>query len=227
MISPASEQPAADKAASPYVAARPLRRFLGRHNRQALLLACISLVAALLLWGVVYGFSYWFVLVAYTLKKGLSMEPVPQFADIREVNLRFPWCFALGAVVYLGIAATLRRLYRPEKIREAGMYFFWVMLELFMVVPNVTFSVWGNLRAMTRLGKIEIVEAWYLLHRMNAQQGKLSLNSLPLEIEDEKTMWRVVFALQIMGLVGMRENSQGWFLYLQGKEAHALLRQAA
>ena len=60
---------------------------------------------------------------------------------------------------------------------------------------------------------------------MNEEEGRLSLTSLRLEIDDEKTLCRVMFALQIIGLVGMRESSGRWFLYLQGQDVRNLLRQ--
>lgn len=228
MISPDPEQtPAAEKAVTPYVAARPLRRFLGRHNRQALLLSFFSLVAAVLLWGAVYGFAYWFTLVAFTLSKSFNSATISQINDASSVTAHFPLYFAVGALAYLLTAAAIRRIYHPEKIREARLYFLWVLLELFMAVPSVTFSIWGNFRAITKLGRLEVAEAWRLLHRLDEQEGRLSLNSLPLEIEDVQMLNRVVFALQIIGVVGIRENSQGWFLYLQGNEVRSLLKQSA
>ncbi len=212
---------------SPFVAARPLQRYLGRHNRQALLLAFFSLVATVVLWGLVYLFVFWFCLFTITVVKSFSIETLSQVSS--QAGLLGPWFpawFALGAVVYLVTAAILRKRVRTDKVREARYYLVWVMLELFMAVPNVTFSVWGNLRAITKLGKVEVAEAWRLLQRMNQEEGRLSLSSLRLEIEDEKMLCRVVFALQIIGLVGMRENSQGWFLYLQGQDVRNLLSGA-
>ena len=97
----------------------------------------------------------------------------------------------------------------------------------FWALPNVTFSIWGNLRAITSLRRHESTEAWRLLQRMNQEQGRLSLTSLRMVIDDEKTLNRIIFALQIIGLIGIRENSQGWFLYLQGQDVRTLLSQGA
>ena len=208
---------------SPVVAARPLRRYIGRHNRQALLLAFFSLVAAVILWGAVYVFTYWFSLVGVTIVKGFNLQTFDQVNDPELISSRFPLWFAAGAVMYLGVAATIRRFCRMERVREARLYLFWVMLELFMAVPNVTFSVWGNLQAVTSLRKNESAEAWRLLHRINQEDGKLSLTSLRLVIDDDDTLNKVIFTLQIIGLVGVRENQQGWFLCLQGQDVRALL----
>ena len=146
--------------------------------------------------------------------------------DPNLVDPQFPWWFAFGAVVYLLAAALLRRFFRLERLREARLYLFWVLLELFMAVPSVTFSIWGNLRAVTSLRRQESVEAWRLLQWMNRENGRLSLTSLRSGIEDERTLNRILFALQIIGLVGVRENTQGWFLHLQGQDVRALLAQS-
>lgn len=221
------QDPPVQAAISPYVAARPLKRYVGQHNRQALLLSLFSLVAAVFLWGMLYAFVYWFSLTVVTLTLSFNVNTLGQVSQRHLLGTNFAWWFAGGAVIYLGIAAIIRRNFRVEKLRESRFYLFWVLLELFMAIPNVTFSIWGNLRAFTKLGRNEIVGGWYLLQRMNQEDGRLSLSSLRLEIDDEKMLCRVMFALQIMGLVGMRESSGGWFLYLQGQEVRNLLKQAA
>ena len=209
------------------VAARPLRRYVGRHNRQAIFLAFFSLVAAVVLWAVVYGFTYWFVLFTVTIVKSFDPRTMSQVTDVNLVDPRFPLWFAAGAVGYLLMAAIIRRFFRVERMRDAGLYALWVLLELFLALPNVTFSIWGNLRAITSLRRHESTEAWRLLQRMNQEQGRLSLTSLRMVIDDEKTLNRIIFALQIIGLIGIRENSQGWFLYLQGQDVRTLLSQGA
>ena len=216
-------EPSTERVISPYVATRPLRQYVGRHNRQAVLLAFFSLVAAALMWGALYLFIYWFALFGVTLAKSFDPLTLGEVTDPALIGPNFPWWFAGGAVAYLGVAAFLRGRFRLEKVREARLYLLWVLLELFMSVPNVTFAIWGNLRALTSLRKNEAVEAWRLLHRMKQEDGRLSLASLRLVIDEEKTLCRVVFALQLTGLVGMRENSQGWFLYLQGQDVQTLL----
>ena len=126
----------------------------------------------------------------------------------------------------MALAGVLRHRWRVEKLREAQWYALWVLAELFLAVPNVTFSIWGNLMALCRLRKHEGVEAWRLLRRMNEAGGRLSLSSLPLEIEDERVLSRVVMTLQLVGLVGVREYTHGWFLCLQSRDALALLGRA-
>ena len=62
----------------------------------------------------------------------------------------FPLWFGTGALLTLIVAGALRRRLRPERLREARWYALWVLAELFLAVPNVTFSIWGNLMALCR-----------------------------------------------------------------------------
>lgn len=216
-----SEGPSEDEQQS-----RALRRYVARHNQQALLLAFCSLASAAILWGILYVFVYWFSLMALTISRGTNVETLNDINRPDLVSTYFPLWFGAGALVVLVAAWALRRRLRPERLREARWYGLWVLAELFLAVPNVTFSIWGNLMAICRLRRQEAVEAWRLLRRINEAGGRLSMTSLRMEIEDERTLSRVVFVLQLVGLVGVREYAHGWFLCLQSRDALALLGQA-
>lgn len=203
---------------------RALRRYIAAHNRQALLLTFFSLAAAVFLWGLTYIFVYWFTLVAVTVSLGFHAETIDQINRPNLAGPHFPLWFAAGALVSLIVAGLAKRRAELDRLREASHYFLWVVAELLMAIPNVTFAIWGNLRAVSFLGRTETYEAWRLLHRINEEGGRLKLSSLRLEIEDEKILGRVVFTLQLVGLVGVRENSHGWFLCLQNREALGWLR---
>ena len=191
------------------------------------MLAFCSLAAAVVLWGIIYVFVYWFSLVAMTISRGTSVDTVNDINRPDLVSVYFPLWFGAGALAVLMAAWVLRRRVRVERLREARWYGLWVLAELFLAVPNVTFSIWGNLMALCRLRRQEAVEAWRLLRRMNEAGGRLSLSSLRMEIEDERTLNRVIFVLQLVGLVGVREYTHGWFLCLQSRDALALLGQPA
>ena len=206
--------------------ARALQRFVFRHNWQALVLAFFSLVAAVALWGFVYLFAYWFTLVIATVSRSFNTATLLEINEPGLVSAQFSWWFlgaALGALVVAGI---VRGRVRLEGLREARHYFLWVIVELLMALPNVTFSVWGNLSALVRMPRSEAASAWRLLERINHEGGRLSMASLRLEIEDERLLQHVVFVLQIVGLVDLREKQDGWFLCLQNRDAFALLNRA-
>ena len=209
-------------AGQPRATSRQLRRFITRHNRQALLLAFFSLAGSVLLWGMLYLGLYWFTLVAVTVGRSMNPKTIAEITQRDLVGADFLPHFLIGAVLVLVAGAVIRKKVSMESLREQRHYFLWVLIELFMAVPNITFSVWGNLSAMCRLRRGEIEQAWGLLRSMEAAGGRMSMASLPLEIQDERTLGRVVFALQVVGLVGVREKTEGWFLYLQKRNELSL-----
>lgn len=208
-------------------ATRELRRYFARHNRQALFLAALSLVTSAALWAFTYGLVYWFSLVGVTVSRSLNADTLSQVNNPELLGQHFPLWFALGAGVSLVAAAIIRQRVRVARLREARLYLLWVIVELFMAVPNVTFSVWGNLSAITRLRRREAREAWHLLERINQEGGRMNLANLRQEIDNERTLQRVMFGLQLVGLVGVRESRDGWYLHLQNREAFAALLSQA
>ena len=215
-------------AGNPHAGApRALRRYFAQHNRQALMLALFALVASAFLWALIYLFVYWFALVGVTLSRSFDMETLDQINQPQLLGQCFGWQFAAGAASALLAAAIVRhRRLRVERLREGRHYLLWIVAELLMAVPNVTFSIWGNLAAMTRLRRHEAADAWKLLQRIHEQGGRLSLTGLRQEIDDEKTLQHVVYSLQLVGLVSVREFTQGWFLCLQNRDAYMFLRQS-
>lgn len=211
---------------SPDAAPNALRRYFAQHNRQALILAFFSLVSSAFLWALIYLFVYWFALVGVTVSRSLDLKTLNQINQPDLVGPYFPQRFAACALLVMAVAAIVRwKRIRTDRLREARHYLLWIAAELLMAVPNVTFSVWGNLAAVTRLRRHEAAEAWKLLQRIHQEGGRLSLSGLRQEIENEKTLQHVVFALQLVGLVSVREYAQGWFLCLQNRDAYKLLSQ--
>ncbi len=210
-----------------HAAPRALQRYFALHNRQALMLAILSLGASAFLWAITYCIVFWFSLVAATLSRSFDPSTLLEVTDRDLLTANFPLWFAGGAVVSLAVAAVVRKRFRLARLREARLYLLWVIVELFMALPNMTFAVWGNLSAITRLRRREAAEAWKLLQRINQEGGRMNIVNLRQEIDDEKTLQRVMYGLQIVGLISLRENQQGWFLYLQNRDAFAALRSHA
>ena len=225
---PAPPAPERSATARDDAAPRALRRYFAEHNLQALLLAFFSLFASALLWALIYLFVYWFALVGVTVSRSMNLDTLDQINQPDLVGRYFSVEFVAGAALVLIGAALVRRWrLRVETLRDSRHYFFWLVAELLMAVPNVTFSIWGNLAAVTRLRRHEAAEAWKLLQRIHEEGGRLSLSGLRREIENENTLQHVVFALQIVGLVSVREYTQGWFLCLHNRNAFRLLRRAS
>ncbi len=202
---------------------RGLRLYFRRHNIQAFILAVFSLVTSVVLWGLIYVFVYWFALVGATLSRSFNPQTLLEINQPDLVGRDFPLYFAGGALLSLGLAGVIRRYFRPERLRDARFYLLWIVAELLLAVPNATFAVWGNFSAITRLRRRDALAAAQLLESIDRSDGGLSLGTVPVEIEDEKTLQRVLFALQLVGLIGLRERERGWFLCLEKPGTLALL----
>ena len=206
---------------------RGLRVYFRRHNVQALALALISLGTSVTLWALIYVAVYWFSLVGATLSRSFNPETLLEINQPDLVGRAFPLYFAGGAVLSLVVAGVARKYLHPERLREARYYALWIAAELLLAVPNTTFAVWGNFAAITRLRRRDAVAAAELLQRIRQTEGGLSLATLPVELEDASRLQRVLFALQLVGLVGLREKERGWFLCLEKQEELALLSRPA
>jgi hypothetical protein len=206
---------------------RGLRAYFRRHNLQALVLALFSLVASTFLWALIYVLIYWLSLVAATLSRSFNPATLLQVTAPNLVDPKFPLYFLGGALLSLVIARLVRGRLRPERLREARLYLLWLAAELLLSVPNATLAIWGNLSALTRLRRRDAHAAARLLECLNATEGGLSLGRLGVEIEDEKTLQRVLFSLQLTGLVSVREKERGWFLCLEKPGTLALLSRPA
>lgn len=208
------------------LAVRAVRRHVRRHNWQALMLAVFALVIAVILWGLVYLLVYWFALVIATLSLSFNPNTLLEITNERLLGPYFPLEFIGGALVMMAVAGLLRRRINPTRLRERRWYILWIAFELFMALPNVTFSIWGNLRAIVRLRRGEALAAWRLLEHIRHLGGRLAVAHIAREIEDQETLPHLLVALQIAELLGVRENEDGWFYYLQNQEALASLMPA-
>ena len=216
---PAQEPVAISAEESDRRAVRALRRHVARHNWQALMLATASLALAVFLWAVIYVLINWLSLLVVTVQRSFTPGRLLEITDPQLLGPYFPLWFGLGALAMLLLAAGLQRRVKSADLRDRRMFVLWALYELFAAVPNVTFSFWGNLRAMVRLRRGEALAAWRVLERINALGGRLLLANVAVAIEDQAALPRVLTLLQVVELLGVRENEDGWFYYLQNREA--------
>ena len=191
---------------------RAFRAHFAGHNRQVLLLSAITFVAAVLLWVVIYLFGYWLVLFVSTVGQGIDAR----------VPASFPKVFAICGVSLCLLGWIVQKIwpaYFPRDKKSA----FEIFMDFILAAPRVTLAVWGNLSARLSLSEYEMEEAWFLF-RTIGEHGKLGVHSLPLEIPNAHVRSKIVFALQVAGLVEMRKNDEGAWLALQGDKARQLSR---
>jgi hypothetical protein len=200
-----------------------VRAHFRRHNIEALSLGVFALVGSAALWALIYGGFYWISLIAVTVSTGLNPETNDQVGSPDLLGRHFGLVFLDGALVALLVTALIRRRLEPERLQEERRYILWVLAEFLMAAPNATFAIWGNLAAITRLRRREAVLAGLLLRRMDEAGGRLNLAALPLADEDARALRRVVFRLQLVGLISLGEDDHGWYLYLEKRDTVALL----
>ena len=144
-----------------------------------------------------------FALVSVTVSRSLNIETLDQINRPDLLGPYFPYEFGARRDLFPGDrrACQTRPVARGNVARRRGIISFGWRPELLMAVPNVTFSIWGNLAAVTRLRRHEAADAWRLLQRIHEEGGRLSLAGLRQEIQDETILRHVVFSLQLVGLV--------------------------
>ena len=183
------------------------------------MLAGFSLLLAAFLWGLLYGFVYWICLFVVTLSRSFNPATLLEITNADLISRWFPAWFAVGAMGMMALASFAGRRIHAAKLRERRLYVLWVAYELFMMIPNVTFGIWGNLRAIVRLPPREALRAWRVLDHIGKLGGRLAIAHVASEMEEPETLPRILVVLQIAELLGVRENEDGWFYYLQNREA--------
>jgi hypothetical protein len=213
---------------APEVGVAALADYVREHNRQALIFALFALGAAVLAWVFAVVFIYWMALLIATLSRSFNPDTLLEITRRDLLGPHVPLWFALGAAFWLGVGWMVRRYTRIAKLREERHYFLWVAAEVFMALPNVTFAVPGNLRAITQLTGTDASLAWRLMQRIEENGGRLNVANLRQETEDERALGRIVFRLQLIGLLSTRELEDGWYLHLEHREQFSeVLAQAA
>lgn len=184
---------------SPREVVATLRRELAGHNLRVLLLATLTAGAAALLWAVLYVVAQWLTLLFLTAAKGMD-TPVPA---------EFPEVFTMAAAGLLVFAWIDRRLHpddRPRDRRSSGE----IALDFVLAIPRVTLAVGSTLSAWQQLTVVELTQAAELLERLGHER-RLRLQSVPLEIPNDRQRERILFALQLVQFIDVqREDGDYW-----------------
>lgn len=178
---------------------RALRAHLAVHNLRVALLTVLTLVAAAAFWYALYLAANWLALLFVTAVKGTEAQ-LPQ--GIENV-------FWIAAAVLLAVAWIDRQL-RPDDRARDHRSVAEIVWEIALAIPRLTLSVWGTLSAWLHLDARERSEAVALIERL-AQERRLRLTSMPLEIPNAQRRFRILFALQIVQVIDIRrEDRELW-----------------
>jgi hypothetical protein len=190
--------------------ARVLRGSFFRHNLRVAALAVGTLVAALAAWALLYFLSGWVVIFMMTV-----VAP-----DREGIPHGFPIVFgavALSAIVYAWVDQWLTPNARPRDEMRIGD----VIADFILAVPRMTLSVGGTLRAWQRLSEMELMQAAALVHRL-AEEKRVPMSGVRLEIPDPDTAMRVLFALQLTEIVEVHRNENEFWLRLNALRPKSL-----
>ena len=173
-----------------------LRRRFAQHNRLVALVAVLTLLVAAALWYLLFAALYWLAFVFASATRGMDARP----PDI----LPALFIYAAGLLLLITWIAGTRYFDGPLKDKKSP---FEIVAEFVLAVPRATLAVWGNLSAWQRLDPREMEMAAELLERL-ADEGRIPLHEVPLDLPDPKTRMRILLALQLVEVLDV-ERSEG------------------
>ena len=123
--------------------------------------------------------------------------------------MRVPVRVSLCALAYSWLDHRLEPNARPRDKKPI-----WDLVsEIVLVVPNMTLSVFGTLGAWQSLSKMELSEAALLLHRI-AEERRVAMSSVRLQVPDPEAALRVLFALQLTEVIDVhRDRHEMWLRF--------------
>lgn len=187
-----------------------LRAHFRQHNVTAVALAACTLVGAVLFWSGLYFVLHWFTLLFATILNG----------DDAHMPAHFTLMFAGAAFGLCFIAAGLRWM-QPHEQTADRKPFAEILGSFLLVIPRITFAVWGNLSACRFLSEREMEIAWRLLQKITAER-QINIQSVAVEIPDPRVRDKIVFTLQVAELVYFKKTDEGFFLATRGGKAREL-----
>ncbi len=124
---------------------------------------------------------------------------------------------ALSALAYAWVDQWLTPNTRPRAEMRLGG----VIADFFLAVPRMTLSVGGTLRAWQRLSAGELKQAAALVHRL-AEEKRVPMSGVRVEIPDPDAAMRVLFALQLAEIVEVHRNENEFWLRLNALRPKSL-----
>lgn len=186
-----------------------------RHNRQAFTLGLITLGASLLLWATLYYAIYAVALIFFTAIRGTDAD----------ISRSYPVVFGCFVVFLCGLTWVVRRVW-PNYFPVDQKHPFEIFLDVLLAVPRATFEIWGNFSAIQFPTERELRAAWKLIVAMGepGKHFRISIQQLPLLLPKQEVRERVIFLLQLVGMVSVRKNDDELWLVLDGERAKQLAK---
>lgn len=171
---------------------------LRSHNSGILAASAVALVFSALGWGMLYGASYWMVMLVVAV--GEYPEGMP---------VRFNGVFAATAVLLL-LAARLDQWLFPHERAVDERPPIKHIADILFFVPRFTMSCWQNLGALARLNAAELEDAAELLDALKAE-GRIPVYAIPAMFHTRRRHLRILNALSAGALIALRgDGSETW-----------------
>lgn len=190
--------------------ARALRVHFAEHNRRVALIAVGTLAVSLVAWAALYFVAQWLALLFVTVVSE-GTAPMPRGVAV---------VFAAIAASLLAYAWIDRRL-RPDERPRDMKSFAEIAADMLLALPRATLGAWSTLTARQHLSDGEIALAADFLARL-AAVGRLSLSAAGYDLPDPAARERVLFALQITGVIDVLHGKDGASVLLSAQHPSAL-----
>ena len=191
--------------------ARALRREIAAHNRRVALIALFTFAVAAGLWTVLYAVCAWVLMLA--------------FIAVGSDRTTLPHGFTLLCVVTAACSigyAWIDRRFTPNELPRDDKSAGEIVADFLLALPRITLAIPGTLGAWLRLSRAECEIAAAFLHRL-AQERRVPLHSVPLDIAAEPMRFRILFALQILEAIGLRRDEHALWISLNPRGPRALV----
>jgi hypothetical protein len=195
---------------TPESTARLLRAHFARHNLRVFLFAAGTLLTVIAAWLLLYFFCTWLLVIAFVVLD------LPRIQIPRGFGILFVVA-AVCAVIYAWIDRRLTLNEAPRDEKSAGE----VVAEFLLAIPRMTLAIGGTLAAWQRLVPGDFIEAATLLHRL-AEERRLPMSSVRLDIPDPVVATRILFGLQLTQVIDVQRDGQEFWLKLNPLRPAAL-----
>jgi hypothetical protein len=195
---------------APYEIAGALRVHFAEHNRRATLFAAGMLALSLVLWLALYFVAHWLTMLFVTVVSE-GTAPVP-----RGVAVVFG-AVAACLLAYAWVDRRLRPDERPRDVKPIAE----VVADVVLGLPRMTLGAWSTFTARQKLTDTELAQAGEFLARL-ATAGRVPLSTAGYEMPDTVARERVLFALQITGVIDVIPGKDGTSIYLSAQRPASL-----
>lgn len=187
-----------------------LRVHFAEHNRRVALFAAAAFAASLLAWAALYGIAHWLTMLFVTVVSE-GTAPMP-----RGVPIVFG-TVALSLLAYAWIDRRLRPDERPRDVKPWSD----IAADVVLALPRATLGAWSTFAARQHLTDAELEQAASILSRL-ASAGRLPLATAGYDLPDPAARERVLFALQISGVIDILHGKDGASILLSTQHPSAL-----